>query len=82
MRVAFAEEEIVFGEVVHGGVGQGAGSIEVVGLVEDASAGSEAVRRGDGIVDVAGFNGDEGVEEFCGSGEAIGPPLAGGCIED
>ncbi len=80
--VAFAEEEIVFGEVVHRGVGQLAGAIEVVGFVEDLGADGEAVRGGDGIVDVAGFDGDEGVEELCGAGEAVGPALAGGGVED
>ena len=53
-----------------------------MGLVEDLAAEGEAVGGGDGIVDVAGFDGDEGVEEFCGAGEAVGPALAGGGVED
>ncbi len=53
-----------------------------MGFVEDAGAGGEAVRGGDGVVDVAGLDGDEGVEEFGGTGEAVGPALAGGGVED
>ena len=37
---------------------------------------------GDGVVDVAGLDGDEAVEELCGAGEAVGPALAGGGVED
>jgi hypothetical protein len=82
LGVAFAEEEVVRGEVVEGGVGELAGAVEVVGLVEDLGAEGEAVGRGYGVVDVAGVDGDEGVEELCGAGEAIGPALAGGGVED
>ncbi len=53
-----------------------------MGLVEDAGADGEAVRGGDGVVDVAGLDGDEGIEEFCGAGEAVGPALASGGVED
>src|SRR5207302_11353124 len=56
--------------------------ILIVRLVEDLSAEGEAVRGGDGIIDVAGFDGDEGVEEFCGVGDAVGPALASGGVED
>ena len=38
--------------------------------------------RGDGVVDVAGFDGDEGVEELCGAGETVGPALARGGVEN
>ena len=82
MGVAFAEEEIVGGEVVQGGVGERVGSVGVVIIAEDLSAEGEAVGGRDGVVDVAGVDGDEGVEEFCGVGEAIGPALAGGCVEN
>jgi hypothetical protein len=51
-------------------------------IAEDLSAEGEAVGGGDGVVDVAGVDGDEGVEELCGAGEAIGPTLAGGGVED
>ena len=51
-------------------------------VVEDLCADGEAVRGGDWVVDVAGLDGDEGVEEFGGSGEAVGPALAGGGVED
>jgi hypothetical protein len=53
-----------------------------MGFVEDLGADGEAVGGGDGVVDVAGFDGDEGIEELCGSGEAVGPALAGGGVED
>ena len=53
-----------------------------MGFVEDLGAEGEAVGGGDGVVDVAGFDGDEGVEELCGAGEAVGPALAGGGVED
>src|SRR6266550_980574 len=51
-------------------------------IAEDLGAEGEAVRGGDGVVDVAGFDGDEGVEEFGGAGEAVGPALTGGGVED
>ena len=82
LGVAFAEEEIVGGEVVEGGVGELVGAVEVVVVAEDLGAEGEAVGGGDGVVDVAGFDGDEGVEELCGAGEAVGPALAGGGVED
>ena len=53
-----------------------------MGFIEDLGADGEAVRRGDGVVDVAGLDGDEGVQEFCGSGETVGPTLASGGVED
>ena len=53
-----------------------------MGVVEDLAAEGEAVGGGDGVVDVAGFDGDEGVEELCGAGEAVGPALAGGGVEE
>ncbi len=31
--------------------------------------------RGDGVVDVAGVDGYEAVEELCGAGETVGPAL-------
>jgi len=80
--VAFTEEEVVGGEVVEGGVGHLAGAVEVVVVAEDLSADGEAVGRGDRVVDVAGFDGDEPVEELCGSGETVGPALAGCGVED
>ncbi len=79
--MAFAEEEAVGGEVVEGGVGELAGAVGVVLVVEDLAAEGEAVGGGDGVVDVAGLDGDEAVEELCGAGEAIGPALAGGGVE-
>ncbi len=82
LGVAFAEEEIVGGEVVEGRVGELAGAVEVVGFAEDLGADSETVGCGDGVVDVAGFDGDEGVEELCGAGETVGPALASGGVED
>lgn len=51
-------------------------------VAKDLGAEGEAVRGRDGVVDVAGVDGDEGVEELCGAGEAIGPALAGGGVED
>jgi len=68
LGVAFAEEEVVGGEVVEGCVGELPGAVVVVGFVEDLGAEGEAVRGGDGVVDVAGFDGDERVEELCGAG--------------
>jgi hypothetical protein len=82
LGVAFAEEEVVGGEVVEGGMGELTGSVVVVGFAEDLGAEGEAVGGGDGVVDVAGFDGDEGVEKLCGAGEAIGPALAGGAVEN
>ncbi len=82
LGMAFAEEEIVGGEVVECGVGQLVGAVEVVVIAEDLGADGEAVGGGDGVVDVAGFDGDEGVEELCGAGETVGPALARGGVED
>jgi len=59
-----------------------AGAVVVVLVAEDLGAEGEAVGGGDGVVDVAGFNCDEGVEELCGAGEAVGPALAGCGVED
>ena len=53
-----------------------------MGFVEDLGADGEAVGGGDGVVDVAGFDGDEGVEELCCSGETVGPALACRGVED
>ena len=49
---------------------------------EDLTAEGEAEGGGDGVVDVAGFDGDEGVEELCGAGEAVGPALTRGGVEE
>ena len=43
LGVAFAEEEVVGGEVVEGGVGELAGAVEVVGVAEHLGAEGEAV---------------------------------------
>ena len=75
LGVAFAEEEVVGGEVVEGGVGESVGAVEVVVVAEDLGAEGEAVGRGDGVVDVAGVDGYEAVEELCGAGETVGPAL-------
>ena len=80
--VAFAVEEIVGSEVVESGVGQLAGAIEVVLVTENLAAEREAEGGGDGIVDVAGFDADEAIEEFCGAAETVGPALARGGVEE
>ena len=79
LRVAFTEEDAVRGEVLEALVGQRVGALRVVMVAENLGAEGKAVRGGDGVVDVAGVDGDEGVEKFCGAGEAIGPaPARGG----
>ena len=80
--MAFAEEEVVGGEVVERGVGHLASTVGVVWFVEDLGAESKAVGRGDRVVDVAGFDGDEGVEELCGASQAVGPALSRGGVEN
>ena len=58
------------------------GALRVVMVAEDLGAEGKAVRGGDGVVDVAGVDGDETVEKFRGAGEAIGPEPAGGGVEN
>ena len=80
--VALAVEETVGSEVVESGVGQLAGAIEVVLVAENLAAEGEAKGGGDGVVDVAGFDADEAIEEFCGAAETVGPALARGGVEE
>ena len=80
--VALAVEETVGREVVESGVGQLAGAIEVVLVAEDLAAEGEAKGGGDGVVDVAGFDADEAIEELCGAGETVRPALARGGVEE
>ena len=82
LRMAFAEEKIVGSEVIEGGVGECARAVVVVRIAEHLGTEGKAERGGDGIVDVAGFDGDEAVEELRGAGEAVGPALACGGVED
>src|SRR5206468_1621903 len=81
-RMAFAEEETVASEVVEAGVGELPGAVEVGVFAEDLAAEGEGVGGGDGVVDVAGLDGDEAVEELCGLRDAVGPLAAGVGVED
>src|SRR5579871_2180077 len=49
---------------------------------KDLTAKGEAEGGGDGVVDIAGFDGDEAVEKFCGAGETVSPSLACGGVEE
>jgi hypothetical protein len=51
-------------------MGKSAAAVHVVGFAEDLAAEKEGEACRGRIVDVAGFDGDEAVKEFCGSCQA------------
>ena len=51
-------------------------------IAENLAAEGEAKGGGDGVVDVAGFDADEAIEELCGAGETVGPALVRGGVEE
>src|SRR6202012_2868015 len=80
--MAFAEENARWRELRQGLMREIVRAVKIMRVVEPPAAEQKRKARRDGIVHVAGFNGDEAIEKFRRAREAIGPLCPRGCIEN